>query len=369
MKKYKIAAWAFLLLGMGACSENEQTASPQDAQENVRVDGITARLYGRDASASTSTRADGDDYVVNKNADPTSPDMPFGREKWLLDVQIYDGNDPYQYGSATMHYVAADYRWETLVSDSIFFPNYLTQQVACQLYDPAFTEIVKDQRDATGEILFAQDVLIQNGDSTVRVVPSHAPVIYVKHAHSMFDFRLMNVDKTRISSISLEVDGDVYYPYDTQQTVPEYLVIVPVGSSEPLIKVVTTDGAQYEQTVEMEGNTEVNMCYCFTLHGLELTLSPITVVDWVTGEALYAQYTAVTAYPTFYGPAGVTCTLFFDNGLSQEITFNDRGEATVKPAGRTIIRLVVNGKENVLSPPVVLTNMIIDLTQEIDAAV
>ncbi len=367
MKKYSIAAFAFLLLGMGACSDSEQGVSPQDAQENVRVDGITARLYGRDASA--STRADGDNYVVNTDADPTSPDMPFGRENWLLDVQIYDGNTPYQYGSATLHYAAADYRWETLSSDSIFFPNYLTQQISCRLYDTGFTEIVKDQRDSTGDILFAQDVLAQNGDSTLNVLPSHTPVIYVRHAHSMFDFRLMNVDETRISSVSLEVDGNVYYPYDTQQTVPEYLLIVPVGSSGPLIRVVTTDGAQYEQTVEMEETTRINICYCFTLNGLELTLSPITVVDWVTGEALYAQYTAVTAYPTFYGPAGVTCTLFFDNDLSQEITFNDRGEATVKPVGRTIIRLEVNGKANVLDPPVVLTHMIIDLTEAIGAAV
>ncbi len=367
MKKINRLGAAFLVLGLWACSDNDSATDPVTTQENVRIDGISAQIEGHEETVSTRAVSE---YIVNKkDEDPTVLPLPSGREDWLLDVQIYDGNVPYPYGKGTLEYVAANTRWQTMTGDSIFFPNYLTQQIACRLYPPGFTAIALDQNDSNGDLLVTQDVLIQNGDNTVRIDPSHEPVIRMKHAHSMFDLRLMNVDETRISSIKLEVDGTEYTPYKTSRSTPEYLLIVPVGSSGPLIRVVTTDGAQYEQTVEMEDTTLVNTCYCFTLIGLELTLSPITVVDWVTGEAMYAQYTAVTAYPTFRGPAGEECTLFFDNDLSQTITFNDRGEATVKPAGRTLVRIVVGGRVNTLNPPIVLRNMIIDLTQEIAAAV
>lgn len=104
-------------------------------------------------------------------------------------------------------------------------------------------------------------------------------------------------------------------------------------------------------------------CYCFTLEGVELVLAANMVADWVTGEAQSGDYTSVTSYPTFRGPADVSCVLYFDNGLSQTLTFNSRGETTVRPSGRNVTRIVCDelGIDTTLSTPIILGTMIVNL--------
>ena len=115
----------------------------------------------------------------------------------------------------------------------------------------------------------------------------------------------------------------------------------------------THQAINYKQKVKLNsssGNLGSNNAYCFTLSGKELEISPVTVVNWVTGEPVAGQYVAVTAYPTFKGPANTTYYFYYDNKLTedgtlngtpklQKIDFNRDGECTIKPDGRILTHI------------------------------
>ena len=109
-----------------------------------------------------------------------------------------------------------------------------------------------------------------------------------------------------------------------------------------------------------------------------MSLSPITIVDWTTGEPVTGEYVAVTAYPTFKGAANETWYLYYDNKLIepdglggtqpklQAMTFNDEGECTVKPDGRVITHIfkvsgMIPTDINRLITPIPLDQMYITL--------
>lgn len=234
--------------------------------------------------------------------------------------------------------------------------------------------------------VLAQDVLTRKEDTPVN--PAHIlgenEAIQLKHAHSMIDFILKDLDFTDITKIDVLVGSTTYaaYPAIDTSDKKEYLLILPPGTKDnPVIKITTTDSRTYTQTIKIVGDkrTEygVNTCYCFTLKGIELKLSPITITNWSTGEALEGDYVGVTEYPTFRGPAGKSYELYFDNHLTdtsgnelwQKITFNSRGECTVKPYGRTIIKIRTCGTTPVKerSVNVILREMVIDLNSYISS--
>ncbi len=282
--------------------------------------------------------------------------MITGRESWILDVTIYDGTNAYR--QQTFAWDATDQYW---VGDTLFFPNYTRQRVEATLAAPGWSEIETDQRILSD--FLEQDVLIQNGTVYVTTYPGHEPEIPMKHAHSMLDFRINSINPSQIDSVIVLIGDTPYLPYQIGTgNIPEYMVIIPPGTTSPTIRVVTQEATRYLQTTVGEiTNTAVNGCYCFTLNGMQLELGEITVINWTTGPGIPGEYTTEETYPAFRGPANRTYTVTYDNGLSQEITLNDQGEYTARPAGRTIVSVSYQDKTLEIDPPYVLSGMIIDL--------
>lgn len=205
-----------------------------------------------------------------------------------------------------------------------------------------------------------QDILEQNGTNYV-VNPAHIiQNVQVRHKRSMLDIILREVDYSQIASVEIVADNVTYQPHKIENTGSftntEFLLILPVGVKNPQIRVTTLEGARYVETLEI--TTATNVCFCVNLLGLELQLGNVTVSDWTYGRALSGNYSVVTSYPTFKGPANTSATVTYRNGITQTLTFNSRGEATTKPAGRTIMQV----NSTVLNPPIVLRSMMIDLT-------
>ncbi len=355
MRNYFCILISTCILIFGSCIEENEFRKPDN--NLLAINGMTVDIDGMVSDA--SLRATGE-YAVNNTAEDPTYTMT-GREAWELDVQIYGGDTLYVDGSATFVWNSGN-TW-TPTSD-IYFPNYTRQRVSAQLHPAAWTEIAFDQSAADGSGLFGQDVLEQDGNNYITVLPAHIPNIPLRHAHSMLDFRLENVNEADIDSVTVIIGTDIYYPYQVRTgDYPEYMVIIPVGTSEPVVRVRTTEGARYLQTVDKVTNSAVNTCYCFTLSGLELSLAEITIANWTTGVGIAGEYTLEQSYPTFRGEPSTTCTVGYDNGLSQVLLFNEQGETTQQPAGRTIISFTSSNTGLIsIDPPLVLRGMIVDLT-------
>ncbi len=358
MKTYKKIFALFMSAAIFiSCSENDSLNEEALPSPDLLLKGVEVKMASRETPNEPGTKAI-NDFVVNKAADPTS--VITTRTDWELDVQIYKGSQIYQYGSATLIWNSTNSRWQD-PTDSLYFPNYTRQAVSATLHPEGWNNIISlEQR--TDSALLVQDVLIQNGTSTIEIRPAHIPTIQMRHAHSMLDFILDDVNLNEITEINVHIGNDVYQPYPvTGTTNPEYLVIIPVGVQNPVIHLTTVQGANYEVQVDIQ-STQVNTCYCIKLEGIELKLSSVTVSNWAYGEAIAGQYTTIASYPTFRGPASTSYTVYFVNGLSQVITFNDRGESTPKPLGRSIIRIQTPSGENIdLDTPLILNTMYVDL--------
>jgi len=339
-----------------SCTDDQVTQDQQD--EEILLKGITVDMASLMTSDDINTKAIGD-FAVNTSKDPTLA-MNTRLADWKLDVQIYKGSQPYQYGKATCSWNTTDSRWEP-DGGNLYFPNYSHQSVSAKLYPPLWNNVIGLNQQTADSLLY-QDVLIQNGTSTVTVRPAHEFTIQMKHAHSMLDFILENVDESQIDSVTIQVGDNIYEPYKvTGVTRNEYLVILPVGTANPEIHLKTVEGARYTVQVEIT-STAVNNCYCIKLDGIELILTSVTVTNWVYGEALSGEYTTIASYPTFRGPASTSITVFYLNGLSQVLTFNERGESTPKPLGRTILSMQLSSGETIeLDPPLILNTMYVDL--------
>lgn len=307
-------------------------------------------------------------FSVNTNADPTHGTRTTG---WELYVKIYDkqaGNT--LYGETACSYLGNNY-W--LPANDLYFPNYLRQEAEARLYPTGWTAgtaIALNQ--GTSAALVQQDILIQHhspeasGDRAI-VFPSHIPTISMEHMYSMLDVVLKYVEQGDIEpgSVKVLVGSDTYIPYQVPGKM-EYLVILPVGTINPKITLTTIGGIRYEEEILINkvhtDGTRRNYCYYANLEGIELLLTSVTVTDWVYGEALAGQYTTVASNPTFYGPVDGSVTLIYRNGLEQTIYFNRWGEATIQPAGRTILQLRKSDNTIItLNPPISLDDMVIDL--------
>jgi len=358
MKLYNIYLLSISALLFAACSENEQADDTDFPAEELQLGGVQVNMASRETPDEAATRAISD-FVVNTENDPTSI-MDTRSTDWKLDVQIFNGSQAYQYGIATCTWNSTTSTWDP-PQNTLYFPNYSRQSVKATLYPTGWNNTIS-LNQKTSDAILKQDILSQNGSNSITVNPAHIPTISMRHAHSMLNFILENVEIAQISEVNVHVGNDIYQPYKVENTGKiEYLVILPVGISNPEIRLTTVEGANYIVEVEI-ASTEVNTCYCIKLQGIELLLSSVTVTNWAYGEALAGQYSSVASYPTFRGPANTSVTLHYLNGLTQTITFNDRGESTPKPLGRTIIQIDPSTGDPIYpDPPLILNTMYVDL--------
>lgn len=326
-------------------------------ESDIQLEGIIAEL-GERSTDNTVTRAVGD-FAVNTAADPTRESTRItGGYNWTLSVNILDKNNAnYPPGNAICTYNGSTW----IPQSPLFFSSYKSPHVIANLYPPGWvlgtSTIAPDQSDATK--LLNQDVLVQNGSPYI-IRPTHTPTIVLRHGHSMLNFILSDVNSAQITSVDVVAGGITYQPYPVAgRPSPEYMVILPVGTANPVVRVTTAAGARYQEAIRIPSTTTaINTCYCVKLIGVELVLSSVTVIDWVYGTALEGSYTTITSYPTFRGNPNTTITVNYLNGQEQQLVFNQNGEATgIKPLGRTIVR--INSTD--LATPVILDRMYVDL--------
>lgn len=385
MKQYtniiNIALAAFLL---SACSKAD--ALPEGEERGPQVTELQTSLGSINAGETTRATPS---YSVNTDADPTKTAME-SRTAWKMDVQIYNGGNPYTPGgTATYTYNS---KWET--TSRLCFPNYTKQKIKATLHPKDWTtstKFITDQSKNDNSEILKQDILIESNFATL-FNPAKTIKIPMKHANSMLDFIVSDITDDQIKTVTVTIgDNKIspYKPYKISTSPVEYLLIVPIttaataASDNPIIEITTNNGSVYKQQIHLIGATNgdnvisnytVNTCYCFTLRGLELLLSPITVTDWATGEAVAGDYIAVTAYPTFRGTPNNTYYVYYDNCLKdddgnpkmQKIIFNSRGECTLKPDGRIITHIgttptLTSSKALDEADKLLLSGMIVDL--------
>ena len=331
-----------------------------------------------------------------------------------MDFTLYNDGRTYEPGSFTAATYNVDESKWTWGDEQKYFPDYKKPNAEAVLYPENWTS---DAKITTGQyilnVLLAQDILVK-AEGVIDV--AHEITITLTHKHSMLDFVIKNVNRDHIEMVTVSMDGGRnfdYTPYPvTKESTGvgdiEYMLIVSEESKfNPVVQIVTKEknnNAQkitYKQTIGIlneENSTETlaaNTCYCFTLQGADLKISPITILNWATGESLPGEYIAVTAYPTFKaeGYAGETFYFYYDsklkeNGVSklQAITFNENAECTIKPDGRILTHIytenqvkdISGSKEGNKTPtvdeangkldqPVILGTMVVDVKTAIES--
>lgn len=361
----------FFALSFSSCGEQDEVMNhTENDEKGIAIESITATLQGMQSemqgATTRYTAKDGTKFAVNESNDPTKKGIgKRGEAGWKMDFTLYYKEASYEPGSFTAAtYSVSGSKWTW--GEQKYFPNYKKPNAEAVLYPDGWTdksEIAKDQN--TADALLAQDILVR-GKGQINV--AHTIELQFNHKHSMLDFVIKDVNREDIQEVKVSMDGGSnfdYTPYKvTAETTGigniEYMLIVPEGSTtNPIVRIVTkekTDNAQsitYKQTIdilkiEKDKTLAANTCYCFTLQGADLKISPITILNWATGESLPGEYIAVTAYPTFKaeGYAGKTFYFYYDsklkeNGVSklQAITFNENAECTIKPDGRILTHI------------------------------
>lgn len=408
---------SFFALSFSSCGEQDEVMNhTENDEKGIAIESITATLQGMQSEAQgATTRATQPGFSVNTEKDPTHKSIEErGMAGWKMDFTLYNGNAQYNDGSFT-EATYSDGKW-TWGGEQKYFPNYTKPNAEAVLYPENWTsntEIATDQH-MTNDLL-AQDILVK-ARGVINV--AHEITITLNHKHSMLDFVIKDVNRKDIEMVTVSMDGGSSFDYiphkvtgDTGTGDIEYMLIVPEGSTtNPIVQIITKDGTNnaqsitYKQTINIlkeEDSTETlaaNTCYCFTLQGADLQISPITILNWATGESLPGEYIAVTAYPTFKakGYENQTFYFYYDSKLKegtekeqkdkkpklQTITFNENAECTIKPDGRILTHIYkpdqvdeitkggnktpkageeANGK---LDPPVILGKMVINLIEE-----
>ncbi|HBK32465.1 MAG TPA: hypothetical protein DEF88_12350 [Porphyromonadaceae bacterium] len=390
--KYTYYIYAVALafaLSVAGCNKTDDTGIGDDMQV---IDGIELGLGAVETSSEATTRATVNNvvYAVNTTEDPTrtknAQNFITDRNEWKLDFHLFNGNveDKYTPGSFIGQTDSDnDGNWKP--SGDFFFPNYFKPWAALWLYyDTKDKEVAKIQSDKT--VFLQQDQLYRPKSQLGSIAKKIS--VELQHQRAMINFKFEGIQRSDIveSSVKVVVNGEIYTPYNvrTDGTL-EYLLILPesiktsdgTGMKVTYSTVNFPSGASIHQSIDYElpvtlnsGNElGSNNCYCFTLSGKELSISPVTIVNWTTGEPVSGEYVAVTAYPTFKGPANKTYYFYYDNKLVdaqgkailQAINFNKDGECTIKPDGRIITHILTNAADiptdqNKLVPPIILGN-------------
>lgn len=398
---------SLLTLNLSGCSEKDE---PMNADApGISIESITASMEGLDSNTGTITRTTQtkEGFSVNKaGTDPTYT-RPEERSGWKMNFTMYNGNNQYADGSFT-EATCNDSKWSWSTAGQKYFPNYKKPQAEAVIYSTTKDANVDTDQGYESKLL-AQDIL-QMAKGAIDV--AHDITITVNHKHSMLDFVIKNVVKADITAVKVLVGNTTYTPYKITTATTgtgdiEYMLILPEGTgSNPEVEITTKSGTTqsitYKQTIGIiKGDTKElgsNNCYCFTLQGADLKISPVTVLNWATGKSLPGEYIAVTAYPTFKaeGYADKTFYFYYDSKLKengkaklQEIKFNKNAECTIKPDGRILTHIYTEdqvedistgsttgnktpkstsaGGTGKLSSPITLGAMVIDLKTTIEA--
>ena len=383
-----------LAFNVAGCDKTDDVNISDDMQQ---IEGIALGLGAvavEPPSQQATTRATVGSvtYAVNTSEDPTySGNFTANRSSWLLDFHLFNNNvvssDKYEDGSFDKgKYDEVTSSWKPNPSKELRFPNYFRPHIEAWLYpDTKDKTVAKDQSDR--DDFLAQDILYR-AKSQLNPITKRI-TIELSHRRAMINFKFGDIVRDDIDELSVRVrlgtgDGNLYTPYNvTKSDVTdnlECMLILPetVSTAGGMTVEYNTVGKniqqpiRYKQSITLNNNNPLgsNNCYCFTLSGKELKISPITIINWVTGEPVSGEYVAVTAYPTFKGPANSTYYFYYDNKLTedgtlngtpklQEINFNSDGECTIKPDGRIITHILKNSSDiptehNKLVNPIIL---------------
>lgn len=384
VKKMKHTTYLItVLLGvlfLGGCDKSD---SPVVGEELQQFEGVALQLGETELSAEATMRAKvgGVDYAVNTSEDPTlNANLISKRSGWKLDFSLYNGKNasgsvdatPYADASFTAGvYNSGTSSWIPNPDRQLYFPNYFKPHVEAWLY-PSTKDAAVETDQSTEEKLLVQDILhraksVLPGNTTEPFGKKLS--IQLSHQRAMLNFKFQDIAREDIdeASVRVFVGSTGYQPYKVRESgVLEFLLILPentkIDATNKMIISYNTkennpieQSIHYKQEVALNNGNELgsNNCYCFTLSGKELKISPVTIVNWVTGEPVSGEYVAVTAYPTFKGPNNKTFYFYYDNQLTedgsldgtpklQEINFNNDGECTIKPDGRIITHIFKN---------------------------
>lgn len=351
------------------CSDEKKTEDTEIIDiKGVVIETLNSEITDPEVrSVMPATRAKNDYYIAKADV-PMNDITKRALEDWRLHIDMYFDESIYAPASGDYEWNTTDKKWLPK-TPPMYFPNYFSPKAELTLSHkdrPAEIAIVQN----TEELLLRNDYLIERGNPEV-VKPAHIFKINIKHAFSSIDFILKDVED--IDKVEVTVGNKVYEPCKVSGSAAnylEYMLIIPTGVPELVVEIYTKAGGHFRQKAKISGSSKADNCYCFTVVGPELIISPVTVVDWTAGGATIGDYIGEAAYPTFRGPRNDWCILTFDNGLRQTIDFNEYGELTVKPKGRRINRIETsNGRINEPDPALFLREMVIDLNGYIDDAI
>jgi len=381
-----------LAFNLAGCSKTDEVNIGDDMQQ---IESIALGLGTAKTSAATRATVGSVTYAVNTAEDPTrtkdAQNFITGRSNWKLDFTLYNGNvsTPYGPGSFTGETNSDnDGNWKP--EADYFFPNYFKPWAEAWLYPDTKDKIAAENQSYRNDFL-AQDILYRPKNQLDPI--AKRITIELNHRRAMINFKFEGLVRDNINeqTVRVSVGGVHYTPYNVRPAdTLEYMLILPENtpaSSEIIVEYKTMGNPlqqpiEYKQKVKLIGTGTLgsNNCYCFTLSGKEMKISPVTIVNWTTGQPVSGEYVAVTAYPTFKGPANSTYYFYYDNQLTntdgtaklQTITFNNDGECTIKPDGRVITHIFkisnpigADWNSYKLVSPIILGNtekMYIDLT-------
>lgn len=380
-----------LAFNLAGCSKTDEVNIGDDMQQ---IESIALGLGTAKTSAATRATVGSVTYAVNTAEDPTSStNFITKRSTWLLDFHLFNNNivsgTKYDDGSFDGGIYSGG-NWKPNPDKQLYFPNYWNPKAKLLLYPSGDKDDNVDTDQSGSDKLLKQDLLVYDGGIQI----AKKITVELSHRRAMINFKFEGLVRDDISesTVLVQLGTDVYTPYNVRTTgTLEYMLILPetetTTGNKMTVEYSTVGDAirqpiQYKQTIVLNTNNALgsNNCYCFTLSGKEMKISPVTIVNWTTGQPVSGEYVAVTAYPTFKGPANSTYYFYYDNQLTntdgtaklQTITFNNEGECTIKPDGRVITHIFkisnpigADWNSYKLVSPIILGNtekMYIDLT-------
>jgi hypothetical protein len=401
-----IPAFALLLaLGVSGCDKSDTPAINDDMQQ---IDGIVLGLGELAEQATTRASVGGVTYAVNTSDDPTythGANFITARGLWKLDFNLYNGNPDGATSYPDASFTGGTYSggsWKPNPAVQLLFPNYFRPEAEAWLYPDTRDKAVEvNQSDKA--VFLAQDLLIKTKGEMEKIEKKFS--VQLQHLRSMINFKFEDIVRANIDEPTVRVflGSEEYIPYNVRPSgTLEFMLILPETSTSSGMRIeYSTVGnalqqpIEYVQEVTLNSNAALgsNNAYCFTLSGKEMRISPVTIINWVTGEPVSGEYVAVTAYPTFKGPKNSVYYFYYDNKITddgtptgnpvlQRINFNNDWECTIKPDGRIITHIfpaASGGTEPIfideapykLASPVILggydAKMYIDLTTIISA--